>query len=336
MEDRTALHVNFMIIKYVLSFNKLISNPILMSRGPEFGVTPGTIRRREIEKKRIEDREGLKWRGFDNSTDILPHLNLSWQEIEETYGESDKPVGDLGASFSTLAVEGQLRDVEVIPIDMMHDVNKIVYGDYIYQSFNRWQLEGIYQGSSQVPPYLKSRKHYSDMDGKYWKAVDKAMYEALKRYLHADLAHIPLKDRSLSISITHDSVPKHSKNFEEFLKEQLPEILRVTDRVAYVYPLSIFETIQRQRQATAAEHAEHWSDPGYKGMVWVDAIKEKRALYEDQDALNRIREVAERLGFEFELERGSEVRSDPGVIDYRTLRPEEQEKAMLGVFKRKS
>ena len=71
--------------------------------------------------KKREDFESLRnYQGADRSPDIFPHLNLSWRQIKRLYKETGKPVGDLGASFSTLPVEGELQGVKVYPVDILH------------------------------------------------------------------------------------------------------------------------------------------------------------------------------------------------------------------------
>lgn len=74
-----------------------------------------------------EEKENLKWCGHDTSFEIFPHLNLDWQQLSKIYEESKKPIGDLGSSLSTIPVEGELRGIYILPIDIMHEANKSRY-----------------------------------------------------------------------------------------------------------------------------------------------------------------------------------------------------------------
>lgn len=296
-----------------------------------------------IEKR--EDKESLRWVGFDSSLDIFPHLNLNWKQVEKIFRESKKPIGDLGSSFSPLPVEGELRGIDIISIDLMHEYNKDRYVSHLFKIFRRGAVKNLYISGFRAPEIWEPNERIES--DRYEDRVENAIKKVQERMIVADIAHIPLSDRDLSIAILHDTLPKHSPNLQTFLEKQLPEILRVTDQAAYIYPISMYET-------TLWKTWEHSSDPETYGEdIWKEAskmtaedkaeekwvwqtaeedekplkkstLKESHPLYKEAESIRQITEAAQRLGFEFKLEKGTD-----GAVTRR-----EQEDAKLGVFKR--
>lgn len=297
-----------------------------------------------IEKR--EDKESLKWSWSGSSYEFFPNLNLDWQQLSEIYESSKKPIGDLGSSFSTLSVEGELRGINILPIDIMHGYNRSRYRGILERRFQQG-LDGVYKKQSDG----ESRKNYLNR-------VEAAIQKVMNKCIIADLAKIPLKDRSLSMTIAHDSLPKHSLDLKTFLEKQLPEILRVTDLVAYIYPMSIYKTTlwKLKCDPEGKEHDVETSDndPAYywkKASEWTpEELKEEKlnrqmnpeayeeegshekrtleeslALYKDPESIKQISEVAKKLGFEFRLEKSS-----------KTDEKKHKREAMLGIFTRKN
>lgn len=289
-----------------------------------------------IEKR--EDKESLKWLWSGSSFEFFPNLNLDWQQLSKIYENSKKPIGDLGSSFSTLSTEGELRGINILPIDIMHEANKSRYRGILEKRFQYADLRDVYQKKSEG----ESNKNYLE-------CVEAAIQKVMDKCIVADLAEIPLKDRSLSIAIVYDSLPKHSPDLKTFLEKQFPEILRVTDQVAYIYPMSIYKTIiwwekyDPEYEDPNTGESCYWkklSDWTPEEIRWeklqrqmnpqegpipeMRTLEESHALYKDPASIKQISEVAEKLGFEFRLEKSRKTEEE-----------EHKEEAMLGIFTRK-
>jgi len=310
-----------------------------------------------VEKR--EDKESLKWVGKDHSFEMFPHLNLDWRQLKEVYDKSKKPIGDLGSSFSIIPVEGELRRIDIIPIDITHEADRSRYEAIMRKNFQFGVVNSVYQ-RNELPDTLREAMGLDKRVENYWETVDAAIEEVMNKYIIADLSHIPLADRSLSITITHDTLPKHSQDLKTFLEQQLPEILRVTDQTAYIYPMSIYKTILwwlKYDQETGEEDwkkLSEWTpeEITYEKNMAEGRIPQRRTLeewlplYRDPETLKTIAEVVERLGFEFKLEKGSETEReierrkhephDPPLKSYDEFTGIEQEEAKLGVFTRRS
>jgi len=235
----------------------------------------------------------------------------------------------------------------MVSVDLMHEYNRDRYGFHLSNTFSRGAVKNLYISHSgiQMPETMEpneriERDHYEER-------VGEAIKEAQDRMIVADLAYIPLKDRSLSIVILHDTLPKHSPDLQTFLGKQLPEILRVADQTAYIYPISIYETtlLKTWKQSNDPETygEDIWKeaskmtpeDKAEERWVWQTAeeddkpiekstLKESRPLYKEAESIRQISDVAERLGFEFKLEKGADD----------AFTRHEQEDAKLGIFTR--
>lgn len=297
--------------------------------------------------KKIEERESLRWVGFDSSIDILPHLNLDWKQIEKIYRESKKPIGDFGSSFSTLPVKAELRGIDLESVDLMHEYNKDRYEFHLGNAFRRGTVKDLYINSptARMPETMEPNTRIEKDD--YEEKVEMAIRAAQGKMIAGDLAHIPLNDRSISIAILHDAVPKHSPDLQTFLEKQLPEILRVTDRAAYIYPISIYKTTLwkswKQSKDVETYGEDIWKeaskmtteDIAEEKLAWQmsgdddppqkkSTLRESQPLYKEADSIKQISEAAAKLGFKFRLEKGAD-----DAFDRR-----EQEDAKLGIFER--
>lgn len=310
-----------------------------------------------VEKR--EDKESLKWVGEDQSFEMFPHLNLDWRQLKEVYDTSKKPVGDLGSGFSTIPVEGELRGIDIIPVDITHEADRSRYEEIMQKNFQFGAVNSVYE-RNELPENFRETMGLVKRVENYWETVDAAIEKVMDKYIVADLSRIPLADRSLSITITHDTLPKHSKDLKTFLEQQLPEILRVTDQTAYIYPISIYKTIVWWLKYDPETGEEDWKklsewtpeEIKYEKNLVEGRIPQKRTLeewlplYRDLESLKAIAEVAEKLGFEFRLKKGSETEKeierrkheqyDPPIKFYDEFTRIEQEEAKLGVFTRRS
>lgn len=246
------------------------------------------------------DKNIFRWFGRSTSRNVFRTFNLDWDAVSAVVKTDKLPIGDLGASFSTFPIECDLRGIQVIPVDLHHEVDRPRYAPVV--SKKMYSLEvfddtvtpmvGGKKGVDKLVTILKEGWRYR---GKIKKSID----NILKRYLIADLSHIPLTDRSLSISIVSNVVPKYSFSVEDFLERQLPEILRVTNQSAYIWPLAVYkENEVKDKQPR-----------NYQRIL---------SIPDDEKILEKVRQIASDLGFKFKLE-SNYTKDDP----------------MYGVFTRK-
>ncbi|MFH1253698.1 MAG: hypothetical protein V1664_05240 [Candidatus Uhrbacteria bacterium] len=262
---------------------------------------------------------------------------------KKIFNETKKPIADLGASFSSLAVEGFLRGIDIIPVDRNYDnVSGGEPGSGTVKSKKR-EWYGI-----RVPEHFGNTEFFKDAYGKSFGdygparrikncfALDRAVsFENLcaaanavqEKLVCASIDRLPFNDQGLSMAVAHDSVPKHSENFEAFLQKQLPEILRVTDRVALIYPMAIYKTFKRTFTPESGDPEACYKDED----VTREVLEETHALYKDPEAIQKIRNVAEGLGFDFTLEASKTLKNKPwdGYVE------EPDERCQVGVFTRK-
>ncbi|MEK7558113.1 MAG: hypothetical protein AAB530_02800 [Patescibacteria group bacterium] len=295
-------------------------------------------------ERRLEKKE-LMHSGGRHSFEVFSKLNLNWQKLKEIYKKSQKPIGDLGASFSSLSVEGELQGINILPIDIMHESNKNRYEQSIKNLFY-WDevLNDVYYEECCRKEIKKDMKAEEPLED-YSEDISRATKKVLSKYILADLSKIPLKDRALCVSIVSHSIPKFSLNFETFLKEQLPEVLRITDQVAYFYPMSIYKSIQYEKvfdyeKGKYILKKNSNTDPKEcKKKDEIETVLEEiHPLYKDTESIEQITELAKKLGFEFKLEKGHrlEIIRDVSTFSKNKLILHEQEESMLGVFTRKN
>lgn len=254
--------------------------------------------------KKREDFESLRnYQGADNSMEIFPHLNLSWWQIKQLYAKTGKPIGDLGASFSTLPVEGELQGVKVYPVDIMHMQGRDRYEGILEARMINARMGDAYAGKvvgldANGSPFKITNSPLTGRD--YGVKVYDAIEKAKANYIVADLEKIPVTDNFFSVTVLHDSLPKHSQDWDTFIQEQLPEILRVTDSAAHIYPMGIYKTEDRE-------------------------LIESDPLFDNFAVLEKITAIASSQGFNFSLR--------PGLLTgHRTL--EKESEPRNGVFEK--
>lgn len=244
--------------------------------------------------KKREDFERLRdYQGDDSSIEIFPHLDVTWWKVKEESKKSGKPVGDLGASFSTLPVEGELQGIKIYPVDIMHTHGRDSYETILESRMINARMSDAYAGKpvglDKHGNLLRIMDKPITTSREYGQRVYEAIEKVKANYIVADLAKIPLADRFFCITILHDSIPKHSKDWNAFMTEQLPEILRVTDSAAYVYPMSIYKTEGRE-------------------------LTETNPLFSNPDMLKLVRTVAALHNFTFDLRRAGYNTLSGGVM----------------------
>ena len=257
---------------------------------------------------RRSDYHGLVWSSDCHSLEILPQVNLTWAdlrtfkqpgEIQPVQARILKPIGDLGASTSTFAAECALRGIPCVPIDLQVSFEMSDYRSIVREGMNK--LRDHYCGIREWPVGFE---HTEIIARHQWDIrCNEAISQAQGCYLRADIAHIPLPDRCFSVTIVNDAVPKHSATFEAFLQEQLPEILRVTEQRAVIFPLAIFKSSIKEWVGNAWRQDVVRNEGKLRDGTQREILRLETALFADQKALMRICAVAEQQGFSFKLQR---------------------------------
>lgn len=278
-----------------------------------------------------EEKESSKWAGYDSGFEVLPHLSLDWKKLKEVAESSGKPIADLGASYSSLAAEGVLRGIEIIPVDSAYDKKtREYYPIAVYEHlantkrYHRAYEEAGYGYGAWQEERWCSKARISGED------LGRAIKVAQGKLVTATADKLPFKDRALSMAIAHDSVPKYSPNLDTFLQKQLPEILRVTDKIVLIYPMAIYKPTTKTFTPEGGDLEAARKDES----VAREVLEETHALYKDSAAIQKITEAAERLGFTFTLEVGGKLKDTPDndlfMDGARDAEP------MLGVFTRRT
>lgn len=230
--------------------------------------------------RRRPDFPALSYWGMDHSLDVLAHVRLTWDDLNAAAEEFGKPIADLGASFSSLALEGRLRGVPVTALDISFDLNRRQYEHGVLVGLR--PLIEYYREPGRFPPGFAPRNPI-DQDALQEHALRAQARGVLNEGVLCDFCSIPLPDRHFALSLAHDSVPKHAPDLEVFLERQLPEILRVTDGEARLYPMSLFKTLN---PGTLHEH-----------LAEIVRLEQR---------IDEVAAVASSCGFSFELQRGQE------------------------------
>lgn len=178
--------------------------------------------------------------------------------------------------------------------------------------FQKSGLPEYYRENSTFPAGFEL--HRQTFDGATFNdKLHLGLKAALERGVSCPLMRIPLPDRALSFSIVHEVVPKHSDSVDCFIEHELPEILRVTDDTAFIYPMSVYTTVL----AGLDEKLE---------MQYQ--LVEKEAADERSTFAAKVNDTAVQCGFTCILKRGG--------ISYLPTSPGDQstEGGIVGIFTR--
>lgn len=171
-----------------------------------------------------ENFEGLQFTGNDSSSEIFPHLGLSWEHLLASHKDTGLPIADIGSGFSSFPAEAYLKGIPVIPIDVMYPHRVSSYGSQVWN-----KLCEVRNCDSSFT--------YSDTE------MNDALSIIEKRLLACTVDDIPLPSQTFSVTVAHDCVPKHSSNLCDFIEYQLPGILEVTYESAHIYPLEMHQAV---------------------------------------------------------------------------------------------
>ncbi len=284
--------------------------------------TPEQIRARP-------DREGLEYRGSECSAEVLPRLGLSWATLAALRSTCPNPIGDFGAAFSSFAVEGALRQIGIVPVDIHAPPALDRYAQQI--EFSLRPVVGVYGGVRSLGSEFDAGVTIARSAQQLESRLSAAVSQVHAQYVHADIAQLPFEDRFFSLSVAHHSVPKHSGSLDAFLKFQLPELLRVTAQQLRIVPLALYET----------EYVEEGGTSGGRHRVskadWRQLPASRRSydlveslpLYREQSRVDEVAAVAERAGFRLTL-----ISPRPALVVRAGVPPERIEQGSLAVFTR--
>ena len=143
---------------------------------------------------------------------------------------------DVGASFSTVALQATFHSIPIYSTDLRCDTNRHVFLSNILRGIEPFKER--YSASGRLPEgfacYPIEPHEWQACLQHGIKQVSERMVQcAADRILTPSGSRAP--DRSFSVVFSHHAVPKYS-NTESFLKAELPELLRVTDRELRLFP----------------------------------------------------------------------------------------------------
>ena len=182
--------------------------------------------------------------GFQNSFEVLPSLGLSFKDLRQAQRVAGCPALDLGASHSTLALEGELRGISIHSTDLSADKYRIKMLESLERRINL--LKNIYVGdpsaaaahTQQFPPGFEC----APISAFEWSStITNAISRVNQTLSQCDASTItladgtPAPDRMFSIVMSSHAVPKYSID-KTFLQTELRELLRVTDGRLVLFP----------------------------------------------------------------------------------------------------
>lgn len=158
--------------------------------------------------------------GWSYASEVLANLGIDFGFLSEVVRGTGLPIGDLGSCFSTFPVEAALRGIPVIAIDPRYGLPDKERADGAYRTNVSTRMAGL---------PLSPLERFS---------LDEKIDLVMSRRVTAEAAALPFPSRSISILLSHQSLPNYSRSPEYFLRHELPEILRVTDQAVYLFPLA--------------------------------------------------------------------------------------------------
>lgn len=178
-----------------------------------------------------------RFMGKGSAFEVLPALALDFDTLGQRYLESRKPALDVGASFSTVALQATFHSIPIHSTDLRCDNNRHIFLANIRRGME--PFKEIYTDLNRLPAgfrcYPVAPREWEDCLNFGIKQVNERMVQCgAERILMPSGA--PAPDRCFSVVFSHHAVPKYSTT-ELFLRAELPEMLRVTDRELRLFPL---------------------------------------------------------------------------------------------------
>lgn len=251
--------------------------------------------------------------GASTAQEVLHALGgMHWRDLEAVQRRSGKPLLDVGASYSTLAIEGAIRPdpISIVPLDPCRRAGDFERGDSYVSTIiaQTLPLAPLYTGTpplemtrfidGQFDTYnLKDAGYHLGLarfleTAEFSRRVQEAAQELDRAYLHQDVASLNYPDRHFSACLAHRSVPLHTSSSEHFFAA-LENILRMTDSYA------VFSPFYRGRKIDSGPlqcEQNFRSDPKLQG---------------------RVKEIAAKMGFDIFCRRGMYIGVRSERLDYR-------------------
>jgi hypothetical protein len=168
--------------------------------------------------------------------EVLPPLGLTFDSIKASCQRFGLPALDVGASVSTVAAEGALRNVEIHSTELPPIRNRDRFIDSIRARL--LAFGPAYAEGTELPLGFTSERFPPEV----WEScIDEAIARvngtliecAASQILGPDYRRAP--DRSYAVVFSHHGVPKYCAT-EIFLQDELPELLRVAADRVHLFP----------------------------------------------------------------------------------------------------
>jgi hypothetical protein len=200
---------------------------------------------------------------------------LTFERLKTLCSGTELSVGEIGSAFSTLALEAAYHRVPWITVDP--------FFDYSHEL-------------APIMNLLLTRLGEANPDLKQWlKNNPTEKNKICESHIKTTLENL---DKALfSVTIMTNTLPKYSGNRDVFFETQLPALLRVTDREAYIFPYSIWEE-------------------GADGNLQCT-----ERFYQNPAAIMKSESIAKSLGFDFELRNAISIGADSPVLFAKTWFP---------------
>ena len=221
--------------------NQLLGKPIDPPAPSDGTLPPRPSGEPPAEERR---RNPKSYFGFQNSFEILPSLGLTFADLRAAYDISRRPILDVGASHSTLALEGSFHGIPIFSTDLCAEKIRLGILTTLERRINL--LEEVYVGEpkhralhmQKFPPGFECepiRKcEWKDAVARGINHVNQTLSECDASRIRLADGHIA-PDRSFSLVLSSHAVPKYSVD-EKFLRTELRELLRVTAGRLVLFP----------------------------------------------------------------------------------------------------
>ncbi len=213
--------------------------------------------------------------------EVLPPLGLTFNSIRESCLRFGLPALDVGASVSTVAAEGFLRDISIHSTELPPIKHRERFLEGIRVGLTKFGE--AYEDGANLPQGFQCASIPQQIWGSI---VDDTVSKVRKTLIECSAAEILVPtgerapDQSYSVVFSHHAVPKYCAT-EKFLRHELPELLRVAADRVHLFPF---------RSAGPVDELLHLSG---------------------SETYGRIQEIARQAGFSFQTHRAQHIIVDP-------------------------
>jgi hypothetical protein len=179
--------------------------------------------------------------GINSSATVLPALGITFDELRDVARRLEKPILDVGASYSTVACEAHWRGIPVFSTDLGCDRNRLKFLTQVQNNLTKLQelyASGEHSHGNYLAPIPADR----------WEAkVVDAISTLAQQLSECPASDIRLpggwqaNDRHFSVVYSHHAVPQYCTP-DSFLGRDLPELLRVAAHTLLLHPFQLGNT----------------------------------------------------------------------------------------------